>query len=65
MPFGREVSLGPGHIVLDGKRDPLKRDIAPIFGACLLWPLAKRLNGWIKMPLLGTALGLGPGHIDC
>jgi len=30
----------------------------PIFGPCLLWPLA----GWIKMPL-GSEVGLGPGHV--
>ena len=39
-----EVSLGHGHIVLDG--DPAPRppqgNIAPNFGPCLLWP-----NGWM------------------
>jgi len=43
MPLGREVDLGPGHIVLDVDPAPLKRGTAPhFFGPCLLWP-----NGWM------------------
>jgi len=45
MPLGREVGLGPGHIVLDGDqlKLPSKRGTAlPIFGPCLLWP-----NSWM------------------
>jgi len=55
MTLGMEVSLGPGHIVLDGDPAPVppKRVRAPNF---LLWPTA----GWIKMPL-GMEVGLGPG----
>ena len=30
----------------------------PIFGPCILWP-----NGWMIKMLLGTGVGLGPGHI--
>jgi len=43
MPLGMEVSLGPGHIVLDGDPAPLPKGAQPpIFGPCLLWP-----NGWM------------------
>ena len=43
MPLGREVSLGPGHIVLYVDPAPPKRGIAsPPFCPCLLWP-----NGWM------------------
>jgi len=53
MPLGKEVGLGPCHIVLDGDPvetqrklpapPPEKRGTAPtIFGPCLLWP-----NGWM------------------
>jgi len=40
MPLGREVGLGPGHIVLDG--DPVgtyspHSSPSPTFGPCLLW----------------------------
>ena len=31
MPLGREIGLGPGHIVLDGDPGPTKRDTAPNF----------------------------------
>jgi len=38
-----QVGLGPGHIVLDGDPDPLKKGTQPtIFGPCLLWP-----TGWM------------------
>jgi len=34
MPLGREVGLGPGHIVLDGDPAPLpQRDTVPLFSA--------------------------------
>jgi len=41
MPFGVEVSLGPGDIVLDGNQAPLTEmgtaaPPPPIFGACLV-----------------------------
>jgi len=43
VALGTEVGLGPGHIVLDGGTAPLpKKDRAPYFGPCLLWP-----NGWM------------------
>jgi len=43
MPFGMEVGLGPGDIVLDG--DPPIHPLPPekgaqqppLFGSCLLW----------------------------
>jgi len=46
MPFGTEVDLGPGDVVLDGDPAlPTERDTtAPttFFGPCLWWP-----NGWM------------------
>ena len=48
-PFGAEVDLGLGQIVLHG--DPALSPAAP--------PTQK---AWIKMPL-GTEVGLGPGDI--
>jgi len=40
MPLGREVGLGPIHIVLDGDPPPLPKKGAqpPFFGPFLLWP---------------------------
>jgi len=43
MPFGMEVGLDPGHILLD--RDPARPKKGAqllLFGPCLLWP-----NGWM------------------
>jgi len=40
MPLGKEVGLGPGHIVLDGNQwgpSPPQQPF-PTFGPCLLWP---------------------------
>ena len=38
-PFGTEVDLGPGHIVLDRSQLPQKgHSSPPLFGPCLLWP---------------------------
>jgi len=44
IPLGTEVGLGPGDIVLDGDRAPIRVKGAhpPIFGPCLLWS-----NGWM------------------
>ena len=36
MPLGKEVGLGPGHIVLDGDPDPVAAP--PTFAPCLLRP---------------------------
>ena len=36
MKLGTEVSLGPGHTVLDGDPAPPKGAQPPIFGPCLL-----------------------------
>jgi len=42
MKLGKEVGLVPSHIVSDGDPALSKRDTAPIFGPCPLWP-----NGWM------------------
>ena len=43
MPFGTEVGLSLGDIVLDGDPAPPQKGHSPqIFGPCLLWP-----NGWM------------------
>jgi len=60
MPFGTELCLGQGHIVLDGDPAP-----SPPQGHSLpqfrpMSVVAKRLD--IKMPL-GPEVGLDPGHI--
>jgi len=51
MPRGKEVGLGPGHIVLDG--DPVgtqpPQQPHPTFGPCLLWP-----NGRPSQQLLSS-----------
>jgi len=57
MPFGTEVGLGPDDFVLDGDSAPSPKTgaaqtPAPIFGPCLLWPLAKRLYG-LRCHLVG------------
>ena len=61
MPLGREIGLGPGHIVLDGNQAPHKGGGAPAphFSAHVY---CDQTAGWIKMPL-GRKVGLGPGHI--
>jgi len=61
MPLGREIGLGPGHIVLDGNQAPHKGGgaAAPHFSAHVY---CDQTAGWIKMPL-GRKVGLGPGHI--
>ena len=40
MPLGREVGLGPGHIVFDVDQPPCPQNghRLPIFGPRLLWP---------------------------
>jgi len=58
MKLGMQVSLGPGHIVLDGDpAPPPQMGTAPQFSAHICCdPMA----AWIKMSL-GMELGLGPG----
>ena len=53
MPFGREVGLGSGHIVLDGDAAPHSPigHSPPFFGPCLLWP-----KGRPSQLLLSTCL---------
>jgi len=52
MPLGKEVGLGPGHIVLDGDpvgTQPPHSSPSPLFGPCLLWP-----NGRPSQQLLSS-----------
>ena len=55
---GKEVDLGPGHIVLHGGPAPPKGH-SPQFSAHVC---CSQRVGWIKMPL-GMEVGLGPGDI--
>ena len=58
MALGMEVSLGPGHIVLDGDTAPSpKRDRAPQF---LAHVYCGQTAGW-KQLVLGMVVGLSPG----
>jgi len=60
VKFGMQVSLSPGHIVLDGDPvPPHKRGTAVQFSAHVH---CGQTAGWIKMPL-GTEVGLSPGDI--
>jgi len=56
MPFGKEVGLSPGQIVLDGDPAPfpLQKFLADV--------CCGHMVGWIKMPL-GTEEGISRGHI--
>ena len=50
MPLGKEVGLGPGHIVRWGPSgDPAPTAAPPTFGPCLLWP-----NGRPSQQLLSS-----------
>jgi len=53
MPLGKEVGLGPGHIVLDrdlvGTQPP--QQPLPTFSRCLLWP-----NGRPSQQLLSSCI---------
>ena len=64
MKLGRQVGLGPGHIVLDG--DPAlpspKEAQPPIFGPCLFRLYCDQTVGWMKMKL-GKQVGLVPSQI--
>jgi len=61
MKLGKQVGLGPGHIVLDGNPapPPSKGDGAPQFSAHIC---CGQMAGWIKMPL-GREVGLSPSDI--
>jgi len=59
MPIGIKVSLGPGHIVLDGDPAPSKKGHIPQFWAHVC---CRQTAAWIKMPL-GRKVDLGRGHI--
>ena len=61
MKLGTQVSLGPGHTVLDGDpagpAPPLPKGHSPQFSA---HTCCGQMAAWIKMSL-GMELGLGPG----
>jgi len=61
MPFGRQVDLGPGHVVLDGDPVlPTERDTAaPHFSPDVY---CDQTAGRIRIPL-GTEVGLGRDDI--
>jgi len=61
IPFGAEVGLSPGDIVLNGDSAPLEKGTAPPphFSAHVY---CGEMAGWMKMPL-DTEVDLGPGHI--
>ena len=59
MPFGTEVDLSPGDIVLDGDPAlPQKGGTSPPILAHMLWP-----NGCMDQGATWSGVGLGPGHI--
>ena len=55
MKLGKEVGVGPDHIVLDGDPATPKRGHSPQFSAHVC---CSQTAGWIKM-LVGMELGLG------
>jgi len=57
MPLGMDRPQPRPHCVR-WRPTPPKGAQPPIFGPCLLWP-----NGWMDQMLLGTEVGLGPGHV--
>ena len=61
MKLGKQVGLGPGHIVLDGDlAPPPKRGVEP---QILAYVYCGQMTGSIKMPLGIMEVGLDPGHI--
>jgi len=52
MPFGAEVGLGPGYIVLDGTQLPLAKEAQPPCPQFLTHVRCGQMAGWIKMPRL-------------
>jgi len=61
IPLGREVGLGPGHIVLHGdSAPPPPKGHSPL--QFLAHACCGEMAGWIKMPLRREA-GLSPSHI--
>jgi len=60
IPFGTEVGLGPGNVVLNADSAPLERGTAhPHF---LAHVYCGEMAGWIKMPL-NMEVDLGPRYI--
>jgi len=65
MKLGRQVGLGPGHIVLDGDpafAPPKGHSPPPQFSAHICWAhvYCGQTAAWIKMPI-GMEVGFGPG----
>jgi len=64
MPLGREVGLGPGHIVLDGDPAPPHKGhgtAIPQFSPMSI-VVNREIAGWIRMSF-GIEVGLAPGHV--
>ena len=57
MKFGMQLSLGPGHIELDGDPAPLPKGADPQFSAHIY---CCQMAASIKMPL-GMEIGFAPG----
>ena len=58
-PLGRDIVLGPDHIVRWGSSSPKKGHSIPHFSAHVY---CGQTAGWIKIPL-ATEVDLGPGDI--
>jgi len=60
MPFGMEVGLGPGDIILYGDPAPHGKGYSypPLFGPCLLWP-----NSWMDRDTTWYGGRPRPGYI--
>jgi len=65
MPLGMEVGLGPDNFVLDGDPapPPQKGGQSPARNFRPMSIVAKRLDGSRWHLILGTEMGLDPGHI--
>ena len=63
MALGMQVSLDPGHIVLDGDAaHPPQKKGAELPSNFRAHFYCGQMAGWIKMPL-DMEIGRGPGHI--
>jgi len=61
MPFGTEVGLGPGNIVLFEDPAPPTQKWGNSSTQFSAYVYRGQTAGWIKVPL-GTEIGLGPGN---
>jgi len=60
MKLGKQVGLGPGHIVFDGDpAPPPPKGHSPQFSVHIC---CGQMAGWIKIPL-STEVGFGPGDV--